>query len=263
MNDSISGVPTHKQNTPSAAAAQTRWSICAALSGVLILALVFVHPVAPRTTPAWDFFMQLGAWAAAIIFVLPLVSPRMWTVSECSPAQLQSVIVVHRVLSYTLVCAVLFHVVGALMVEPVVWEYISLRGPTGILASLLATALIVVLVVSSDARARFGIHRTGWRNWHIGMSLAVVLCTSWHIIDANYYVNHPLKYAVLIWLAIAPSLALLRTPQERIRGLRRRQRRQNVAALSMSHSVTPLHRLLTWSVILWLLIAALYVLRTT
>lgn len=154
--------------------------------------------------------MVAGLLAAAVIAALPLVSPRLWHRFGGRPAELRSVLYWHADLSYLAVTLALVHTIGVLILDPVAIEYLKLSAPWSMLAALLATVLLLVLLASSWYRIGLGIRYRSWRRWHVGISLVATALMVFHIIDAGYFINAPVKQFVFVVLLAGPSaMALL------------------------------------------------------
>ena len=74
------------------------------------------------------------------------------------------------------------------------------------LAAIGASLLLLVITLSSRYRTDLQLRYPRWRRWHIGMSVVAMTFMAFHIVDAGYYVNSPIKKAVFITLVAGPSL---------------------------------------------------------
>ncbi|MFT4584461.1 MAG: hypothetical protein ACI915_005004 [Gammaproteobacteria bacterium] len=186
-----------------------RWfaSLLACIS--IPLGLLFVFPVAPQNGWWWDIWMAVGALAAGLIFSAGLVAPRIWVHYGGTARALRMVLFLHRDLSYVAVFLLTAHVVGLLCLDWTLVEYLKLSAPLSMIAGLAAAILVLVVVFSSMVRIELRTRYRSWRIWHIGLSIGAVVLMTWHILDAGYFVNSPIKKIVLVALTAGPSLATL------------------------------------------------------
>jgi hypothetical protein len=153
--------------------------------------------------------MVAGLLGAALIAALPLVSPRMWHRFGGDPRVLRSVLYWHADIAYVAVALVLVHTVGLVVLDTTNIEYLKLSAPWSMLAAIVATVLLLVVLISSWYRIALKIRYRSWRLWHIGLSLAATGLMAFHVIDAGYYVNSPIKLSVFVTLVAGPSLMAL------------------------------------------------------
>ncbi|MFT4564295.1 MAG: hypothetical protein ACI9BW_004058 [Gammaproteobacteria bacterium] len=186
-----------------------RWFTCLLASISIPLVLLFVYPVAPQNGWWWDILMAVGALSGGLIFSAGLVAPRIWVHYGGTARALRIVLFLHRDLSYVAVALLVIHVVGLLLVDWTLVEYLKLSAPLSMLAGLAAAILVAVIVLSSVYRIELRTRYRGWRNWHIGFSIVAVVLMTWHILDAGYFVNSPIKKIVLVVLSAGPSLVIL------------------------------------------------------
>ncbi len=186
-----------------------RLGVIVAATLALPLALLFLVPHAPQNGLVWDVLMVAGLLGAALIAALPLVSPRLWHRFGGAPRELRSVLFWHADLAYVAVTLVLVHTFGLVVLDTTTIEYLKLSAPWSMLAAMLATILLLVVLVSSWYRIGLKIRYRSWRQWHVGMSLAATGLMAFHVVDAAYFVNSPLKQAVFITLVAGPSAMAL------------------------------------------------------
>lgn len=154
--------------------------------------------------------MVAGLLGAALIAALPLVSPRIWHRFGGDPTKLRSVLFWHADLSYVAVTLVLVHTLGIVVLDQTSIEYLKLSAPWSMLAATVATVLLLALLVSSWYRIRLGIRYRSWRRWHVGLSLAATGLMAFHVVDAGYFVNSPIKMIVFAALMAGPiAMALV------------------------------------------------------
>lgn len=185
----------------------SRWGVCLAATVSLPLVLLFIDPIAPQNGWWWDILMGAGMLAAGLMIAVPLISPRVWVHFGGDARALRFVLYVHRDVSYVVVLLTAMHIVGLLLVETLLVEYLKLSAPWSMLAALVSALLLLILVVSSLYRIELDLRYRSWRMWHIGLSVMAMLLMVVHVLDAGFYVNSPLKKAVFVVLAAGPSLA--------------------------------------------------------
>ena len=174
-----------------------------------LMVLLFVAPRAPQNGIAWDLLMVAGLLGAGLIAALPLVSPRIWHRFGGDPRLLRSVLYWHADIAYIAVALVLVHTFGLVVLDITTVEYLKLSAPWSMLAALAATGLLLVVLISSWYRIELKIRYRSWRLWHVALSLAATGLVAFHIVDAGYYVNSPMKLAVFITLVAGPSAMAL------------------------------------------------------
>lgn len=181
-----------------------------------LLALRIYGPVA--VDPAWDAAIGAGLAATGMLALLPLLSVRWWATQSREADRLLVVHVLHRQLSYLLAALILAHVVGLVVLEPRVVDYLLPTAPGYMLAGLVALMLVIVLIVTSRARVRRRWSHPGWRRWHAAMSAAAIGLTGWHLWGSAYWVATPGASLAVGWLLSMPTVLSLvwhRCPPER------------------------------------------------
>jgi hypothetical protein len=178
----------------------------------LLLPLAVVNGLvrAPRISPAWDWLMALGYLAAAIMALLPLITARYSRHASGDPNASLQANRLHRWLGYALVVLVLVHALGLLVLEPVSLAYLKPTAPAGMLAALLAAALLLGLIATALARHRLYLRQGRWREDHAVLSVLILLLTGWHIVDSGHYLRGALGLALLGLLFAAPTVVSLR-----------------------------------------------------
>ena len=180
------------------------------------LALVVLGLLAPRVVPWWDFLMGLGLAAAGGLVVLPLVTARFWRRTGHAAKFMTATHHLHRYLSYGLSVAVLVHIAGFLVLDTLTIEYIKLSAPGYMLSGLIASALLIVLTVTSLFRLQWGPRYPAWRLWHAILSALTLALMLHHLIGSGYYFDSAWKSATLILVALIPTaLSLQHAPRER------------------------------------------------
>jgi len=191
------------------AAVPVRWGLCFYATVTIPLGCLFIYPVAPQNGWWWDILMGTGMLAAGLMIALPLLSPRVWVYLGGNARALRLVLYVHRDVSYVVVLFMSIHIVGLLLIDPTLTEYLKLSAPWSMLAANLAVIMLLVLVASSLFRIELDLRYRSWRNWHVGLSSVIMALMAFHVVDSGYYVNSPIKKAIFIILAAGPSLASL------------------------------------------------------
>lgn len=172
-----------------------------------LLALRLYGPAA--VDPAWDAAIGTGLAATGILALLPLLSVRWWAAQSREADRLRVVLVLHRQLSYLLAALLVAHVVGLVLLEPRVVEYLLPTAPGYMLAGLLALVLVIALIVMSRARLRRRWPHSGWRRWHAAMSAAAIGLTGWHLWGSAYWVATPRALLAAGWLLGVPTVLSL------------------------------------------------------
>jgi len=195
----------------------------ALVGAVLVYALAPLAALALRGPagigPWWDYCMALGLAATGALALLPMLSARWWAPRTHAADALRLVQQLHRQLSYWLLALLLAHVVGLVLLETRVIDYLLPTAPGYMLAGLAALLLVSVLIVTSRYRSRLRWANPGWRRWHAAMSLAAIGFTGWHLWGSAYWFATPASLATGAWLLGVPtvlSLAWHRWPPTRL-----------------------------------------------
>ncbi|MEE8079111.1 MAG: ferric reductase-like transmembrane domain-containing protein, partial [Pseudomonadales bacterium] len=152
----------------------------------------------PRGLPAagflWDFFNGLGFCGLAVLIALA------WD-SE-SPAR-NPRLRLHRNLAVVSSILISGHVLGFLVWDPTVIEYLKLRAPLYMLAGIGGYLLVVLATVSSFPTPRRVLYRgfSRFRQWHLIVSVAAILTSVWHVLGTNFVINgilHSLLFCLLV-----------------------------------------------------------------
>lgn len=151
--------------------------------------------------------MGIGMLATGLMIALPMIAPRVWSSYGGDARALRFLLCLHRDVTYAALLLILIHIVGLVFIDRTTIEYLKLSAPWSMLAATASAVLLLVLTVSSRYRIDLGVRYRGWRIWHVGMSVVAMACMAYHIVDAGYYLNSPIKKAVFIALVAGPSLA--------------------------------------------------------
>ena len=189
-------------------APKTRLFSILAGGSLIILLLIVVPPRLPANGLAWDFVMSLGYVSAALFLVIPLMSTRVWFSVGGSAEEVRPVLAFHRTLSYLALAYLLAHVIGTIIIDPIVIEYLKPSAPWGMLAALIASILILLVLIQSDYRIALKLPYMRWYAWHAGASIVVVLGIFYHILEAGYFTFSVVERIVLAVLSILASLML-------------------------------------------------------
>lgn len=163
--------------------------ICVAMLAIILL---------PRGLPAagflWDFFNGLGFCGLAVLIALA------WD-SE-SPAR-NPRLRLHRNLAVVSSILISGHVLGFVVWDPTVIEYLKLRAPLYMLAGIGGYLLVVLATVSSFPTPRRVLYRgfSRFRQWHLIVSVAAILTSVWHVLGTNFVINgilHSLLFCLLV-----------------------------------------------------------------
>lgn len=187
---------------------------CYLLAPLAALALRGAAPI----DPWWDYCMGLGVAATGALALMPWLSARWWAPQYRSTELSRLVQHLHRRLSYLLLALLFAHVVGLILLEPRVLDYLLPSAPGYMLAGLVALLLLCALVLTARYRARLAWANPGWRRWHAAMSAVSIGLTGWHLWGAAYYFATPGVLVAGGWLLGVPlacSLAWHRWPPRR------------------------------------------------
>ena len=177
------------------------------------LALVATPPRLPQNGLAWDFIMALGYVATALFLVIPLVSSRVWFAAGGAVEEVSPVLGFHRALSYLALCYLLAHIIGAIVVDSTVIEYLKPSAPWGMIAALVSSVLVVVVMLQSEYRVGFRMPYQRWYVWHCVLSIMIILGMFYHIVEAGYFTYSVIEKLVLALLAVIASLLIFRQPK--------------------------------------------------
>lgn len=186
---------------------------------IMLAAVVLLYLLAPLVALrlrgpapidlAWDACMGAGLAATGALALLPLLSARWWAAQTRDADRLRLVQVLHRQISYLLCALVFAHLLGLVLLESRVIDYLLPTAPAYMLAGLIALLLIVVLIATSLGRARLHWANPGWRRWHAALSAAAAGLTGWHLWGSAYWVATPVALGVAAWLLGLPTLLTL------------------------------------------------------
>ncbi len=163
--------------------------ICVAMLAIILL---------PRGLPAagflWDFFNGLGFCGLAVLIALA------WD-SE-SPAR-NPRLRLHRNLAVVSSILISGHVLGFVVWDPTVIEYLKLRAPLYMLAGIGGYLLVVLATVSSFPTPRRVLYRgfSRFRQWHLIVSVAAILTSVWHVLGTKFVISgilHSLAFCLLV-----------------------------------------------------------------
>lgn len=163
--------------------------ICVAMLAIALL---------PRGLPAagflWDFFNGLGFCGLAALISLA------WD-SE-SPAR-NPRLRLHRNLAVVSSILISGHVLGFLLWDPTVIEYLKLRAPLYMLAGIGGYLLMVLATLSSFPAPRRVLYRgfARFRQWHLIVSIAAILTSVWHVLGTKFVISgflHSMFFCLLV-----------------------------------------------------------------
>lgn len=187
-----------------------RAMLCLAIA--LYLLAPFTLLAVQRPAPIdfwWDYCMALGLAAAAALAVLPLLSARWWAPQYRSAELLRVIQYLHRQLSYVLLALLLGHVIGLIVLEQRVVDYLLPTAPGYMLAGLAALLLVLFLILSSRYRAWLAWAYPGWRRWHAGLSAIALGLLGWHVWESGFYFSTAVRLATGGWLLAVPTVLSL------------------------------------------------------
>ncbi len=200
----------HSTKSDAGALWRRRMTLAAAVLVYVLAPLLGLWLCGPAPVdPWWDAAIGAGLAATGALALLPLLSARWWAARTRDPDRLRVVQVLHRHLSYLLAALILAHVLGLVLLEARVIDYLLPTAPGHMLAGLFALVLVAVLIGTSLGRGRLRWAHPGWRRWHAAMSAAAVGLTGWHLWGSAYWVATPAALAVAGWLLVVPTLLSL------------------------------------------------------
>ncbi len=163
--------------------------ICVAMLAITLL---------PRGLPAagflWDFFNGLGFCGLGVLIALawdsetPARNPRLR---------------LHRNLAVVSSILISAHVLGFVLWDPTVIEYLKLRAPLYMLVGIAGYLLVVLATISSFPTPRRVLYRSfsRFRRWHLIGSIAAILTSVWHVLGTKFVINgilHSLLFCLLV-----------------------------------------------------------------
>jgi hypothetical protein len=192
-----------------AAEVPVRWCVCFVLTVMIPLVFLFIVPQVPQNGLWWDMLMGAGMLAMGFMIAVPLISPRVWLHFGGDPRALRFVLNIHNDVSYAVLLLTLVHIVGLVIVDPIVIEYLKLSASWSMLAATGSAILLLMLALSSLYRTQLKLRYRSWRIWHVALSVAAMFLMAFHVVDAGFYANSTMKKAIFIVLAAGPSLMSL------------------------------------------------------
>ena len=198
---------------------EQRWFATILLYTAAPILAVALYRAPPGVDFWWDTLMALGVLAAGGLALLPLLSARWWAPQQRVTPFLRLIQAVHRHVSYVAVGLVALHVVGLVILEGRVVEYLKLAATAPMLAGLVSSVLFLLLILSSKFREELAWTYRSWRHWHAGLSMLALACMIWHVFGAGYYFPSASKLGSLVWLVVLPtvcSVILRRRPLRQV-----------------------------------------------
>ena len=167
-----------------------------------------VPPHLPQNGLAWDFVMALGYVATALLLVVPLVSTRTWFLLGGDAAETRPVLDLHRLASYLALVYLIAHIVGVIVVDTTVIEYLKPSAPWSMLAALCASILILVSIIQSEFRLAMNMRYRRWRVWHCVLSALIIAGMFYHIFEASYFTHSMYEKLVLATLSMLTGVII-------------------------------------------------------
>lgn len=152
--------------------------------------------------------MGLGYLATGLLLVLPFVTTRFWFLAGGNATGVPAVLAAHRFVTYLGGFMLVVHVVGLILIDSMVVEYLKPSAPWGMVAALLATAAFFLLIMQSEFRIKLNMRYNRWRSWHVWLSVLLVFGTSFHIYEAKYFTQSISETIVLGALTIASGVSV-------------------------------------------------------
>jgi len=152
----------------------------------------------------WDFLNALGFCGLAALAYLG------WD-SE-SPAK-QPALRLHSNLAIVAAVITGAHVIGFLVWDPTVVEYLKPRAPWYMHAGTVGLVCVLILAITSFPTPRKRVYGRfpRFRGWHLGLSIAALGLAVWHVLGAGFYLHAWYHQLLLGLVAIGlPTLAYVR-----------------------------------------------------
>jgi hypothetical protein len=161
----------------------------------LFLSVTLLDGRFPAGGLIWDFLNALGFCGLAALVYLG------WD-SE-SPAR-QPALRLHSNLAIVAALVTGAHLLGFLIWDPTVVEYLKLKAPWYMHAGLVGFVCVLVLASTSFPAPRKWLYGRfpRFRGWHLGLSIAALGLSVWHVLGAGFYLSQWYQQLALGALAI-------------------------------------------------------------
>jgi len=193
---------------------RSRLFFASIIVAIILPVFLVVPPVAPGNALWWDFLMALGYVATGLLFLLPLLTTRFWFLVRGDASEANSMLLAHRMVTYLACLFLIVHVVGLLILDTLVIEYLKASAPWGMVAALLATSVICVSIVQSEFRIKLKMGYKSWRVWHMILSAVAVIGTFYHIFEARYFVQSASEIFALSVLSATVGIVIFISKRE-------------------------------------------------
>lgn len=148
----------------------------------LILSTTLLDGRLPAGGVIWDFLNALGFCGLAALVYLGWDSD--------SPAR-QPSLRLHSNLAIVAALITGAHLLGFLIWDPAVVEYLKLKAPWYMHAGMVSFLCMLALAITSFPTARRHIYRhfPRFRGWHLGLSVGALVLALWHVVGAGFYLS--------------------------------------------------------------------------
>ncbi|MCV6620807.1 MAG: ferric reductase-like transmembrane domain-containing protein [Cellvibrionaceae bacterium] len=196
---------TYKNKKPEAAKHKTLSLLLFFLGSLCVyllmpyLSLLFFEPVLAGSY--WDLLNGVGfvAFGLCIYLFIERARPRSWPKLKGDLFYWW-----HRLLAFALLLLSSIHGFGFLILEPVTWEYLSLRSPWYMLCAWLAWLFFVYLCLASIRPLKQRLHGgfLSFRFSHALLSILALVACLYHVVAAGFYFDRYAAWALFSLLLV-------------------------------------------------------------
>ena len=177
------------------------------LWGGALLLLAGAPALARLAGPGWEL-SQLSGLASGLACIVLCGCPVRSR--DAIPPSLLS-LHHHQLIGWAALIGAVFHIGGLLLADPTVVEYLKPTAPLYQLAGIAATALLLVVVLSSlvSVRRWWPSHR-GFQATHVTLGIVLVALIAAHVAVTDRYVGRAAPRALFVLVSIGAIAMLLR-----------------------------------------------------
>jgi len=174
-----------------------------ALFVCLTLSTTLLDGRLPAGGVIWDFLNALGFCGLAALVYLGWDSD--------SPAR-QPALRLHSNLAIAATVLTGAHLLGFLVWDATIVEYLKLKAPWYMHAGLISFLCMLGLAITSFPALRMKMYGRfpRFRAWHLGLSIAALGLAIWHVLGASFYLSEWYQQAALSALAVGLPLVAYR-----------------------------------------------------
>lgn len=172
----------------------------------LPLWLLLASPLPTKGGFWWNVAVAAGFVALALMVLQFFLTARVRAVTR--PFGIDLIYYFHRQLAWVLCLLLVLHPLPLLWRDPALWSQLVGRWPMQ--SGALAWLLILLIMLSSVWRKRFGLAYQHWRRLHLLLALAATLLALAHV-DAIRYYSAAAGLRGFWWLCLAAVLTLVLT----------------------------------------------------